>query len=337
MDPISQGALGAVASQNVATRRQLAIATALGVCAGMAPDLDIFINSATDPLLFLEYHRQFTHSLIFIPIGGLICALVCHLLVRRWGLKFTQTFKYCTAGYATHALLDACTSYGTQLFWPFSHQRVAWSNISIVDPLFTIPIVVLILFAAIKKRRWLARLAAIWVVLYLGFGWLQKERAEAAGWDLAHSRGHTPVRVEAKPGFANLFLWKVIYEAQDRFYVDGVRTGLAIQIYAGESMLKLDVARQFPWLNPDSQQALDIERFRWFSGGFVSVHPSNPNRIIDVRYSMLPNEIEPLWMIELDPNAAADQHIQYAHEHTNTDSAVEKLIAMLLGKDLQTL
>ena len=42
-------------------------------------------------------------------------------------------------GYATHGLLDSCTSYGTQLFWPFSDVRVAWDTMSIVDPLFTVP------------------------------------------------------------------------------------------------------------------------------------------------------------------------------------------------------
>src|SRR5690606_29471703 len=46
----------------------------LGALGGMAPDLDVIIRSASDPLLALEYHRHFTHSLAFIPIGGLLVA-----------------------------------------------------------------------------------------------------------------------------------------------------------------------------------------------------------------------------------------------------------------------
>lgn len=98
----------------------------LGLLCGLAPDLDVLISSSTDPLLPLEYHRQFTHSLIFIPVGGLICALVLYLLfARHRSLSFGATYLYCTLGYATHALLDSCTTYGTLLLWPFSDMRVA--------------------------------------------------------------------------------------------------------------------------------------------------------------------------------------------------------------------
>ena len=82
MDPVSQGALGAAAALVVAKPDQIRSAAMLGALAGMAPDLDVFIRSSADPLLFLEYHRQFTHALVFIPVGALICALVLGPLVR---------------------------------------------------------------------------------------------------------------------------------------------------------------------------------------------------------------------------------------------------------------
>ena len=227
MDPISQGALGAVASENLAPKKHLAVACVLGLLAGMSADLDIFIQSNDDPLLFLEYHRQFTHSLIFIPIGGLICASIFYFFVRtRWQLTFKQVVLYCTAGYATHALLDSCTSYGTQLFWPFSSHRFSWSNISIIDPVFTLPILILVILAAVKKRKIFARIATIWLLFYLGLGFVQNERAEQAAWAVVNDRGHTPLRLEAKPGFGNLLLWKVIYETEDRYHVIGVRAGI---------------------------------------------------------------------------------------------------------------
>ena len=333
MDPISQGALGAVASQNLVHRKHLAVACVLGLLSGMAADLDIFIRSDEDPLLFLQYHRQFTHSLVFIPVGGLICTSILYYFVRkRWQLSFRQVLLYCTAGYATHALLDSCTSYGTQLFWPFSDYRVSWSNISIIDPLFTLPIVVLIVLAAVKKKHVFTRIAAVWILAYLAFGFVQKERAQSAGLEVAHSRGHNPVRLEAKPGFGNLLLWKVIYEAEDKIYVVGVRAGIHKRIYPGQSIHKLDVERDFPWLNPESQQAIDIERFRWFSDDFVALEPGHPNRIIDARYSMVPDEIEGLWMIELSPDKAPEDHVNYVHEHSPGNGKDAKLWSMILDK-----
>ena len=89
----------------------------IGLLSGLAPDLDIFIRSSDDPLLFLEFHRQFTHSLVFIPFGGLICGAFIFLIVKKIStLTFKETYIYSTIGYATHGLLDACTSYGTLLF-----------------------------------------------------------------------------------------------------------------------------------------------------------------------------------------------------------------------------
>ena len=151
MDPLTQGVVGAAVSQQPANKKTILVATLLGFLSGLAPDLDIFIRSKHDPLLVLEFHRQFTHSLIFIPIGGLICAVVFYYLFsKRKGMTFKKTYIFTTLGYGTHGLLDSCTSYGTQLLWPFSDNRISWNTISIVDPLFTMPILVLIIFAAVK-------------------------------------------------------------------------------------------------------------------------------------------------------------------------------------------
>ena len=70
MDPISQGAIGAALATATHTRRKKLLTVALlGTLAGMAPDLDVLMQSPTDPLLFLEYHRQFSHALVFIPVS----------------------------------------------------------------------------------------------------------------------------------------------------------------------------------------------------------------------------------------------------------------------------
>jgi inner membrane protein len=81
LDPLTQGTVGALLPQLIG-KKNLGIIAMLGFLSGLAPDLDIFIRSSTDPLLSLEYHRQFTHSIIFIPFGGLSALqfLYLHLL-----------------------------------------------------------------------------------------------------------------------------------------------------------------------------------------------------------------------------------------------------------------
>ena len=335
MDPLTQGLLGSTAAQNTSKKQHIVIASILGFLAGMAPDLDVLINSETDPLLFLEYHRQFTHSLIFIPVGGLICGILLHFIfAKRRGLELKQSILFCTAGYATHALLDSCTSYGTLLLWPFSDIRIAWNNISIIDPLYTLPILVLLLSTAFSKNKLYAKIALAWVLLYPLIGVVQRERAKEMGWELASERGHQPIQLHAKPSFANLLVWKIIYETDNRYYIDAVRAGLQKNIYPGDSIKKLDVETDFPWLDPESQQARDIERFRWFSNGFVAVDPHNPNRVIDVRYSLIPNKLEALWGIELSKNADNNSHVRYTHTTQSRQNASKILMDMILNKQI---
>ncbi len=307
MDPITQAVLGAAAAQSVATRERTPWAGVLGGLAGMAPDLDVLIRSQDDPLLFLEYHRQFTHSLLFVPVGGLICAVVLFGLVRR-RMSFLVAYLYCVVGYATHGLLDACTSYGTQLLWPFSDLRVAWNNVSVVDPLVTAPMLVLVILAGYRRAPWLARVACAWAVAYLLVGVVQRERAESLGHVIASQRGHAPVRLTVKPSFGNLLLWKIVYEAGDRYYVDAARMGWTPTPFAGRSIEKLARSRDLSWLTHGSQQEADLQRFSWFSDGFISLDPKRGDQVIDIRYSMVPNQIDGLWGIRLDPEGAVDDH-----------------------------
>ncbi|MEP4485046.1 MAG: metal-dependent hydrolase [Halioglobus sp.] len=333
MDPLTQGVLGASLPQATQPARYALSAGVLGWLAGMAPDLDVLIRSSNDPLLFLEYHRHFTHALIFIPLGGFICGLVLHALIgRRFGLSLKRSWLFCTLGYGTHAVLDACTTYGTLLLWPFSDVRIAWNTVSVIDPLFTLPMLVLVIMAALKRRPLFACIALVWGASYLGLGVLQRDAATSLGMDLARQRGHEPVRLEAKPSFANILVWKVVYEAKGRFYVDAIRTGFAPKVFVGDSVLKLDVKRDLPWLDPASQQARDIERFRWFSNDYLAIDPRNPLQIGDIRYSLIPSQVAPLWSISLSPTAAPDQHVAYVTTRNPDSGQTDLLLAMLRGE-----
>ena len=332
MDPLTQGVLGAALPQAIAKRPFVMRAGLFGFLSGMAADMDTFIRSSEDPLLYLEYHRQFTHSLVFIPFGGVLCGLLLYWLIgRRWNLCIWQSLLFCTLGYATHGLLDACTNYGTQLFWPFSDARIAWNSVSIIDPLFTLPILVSIVLAGIKQNPVFARAALIWAVLYLSLGVYQREVAITMGKELAADRGHRLLRIDAKPSFANLLVWKTVYETSQRFYVDGVRLGFSKRVFIGSSIAKLNLSKDLSWLDPTSQQARDIERFLWFSDGYIAQDTMHQNRIIDVRFSMVPNEIVALWSIELSQTAGANTHVQFLNHRKNILEKTRKLWEMLRG------
>jgi inner membrane protein len=333
MDPLTQGALGASLSQSFSKKSHIFVVGILGFLSGMAADLDIFIRSSTDPLLFLEFHRQFTHALIFIPIGGLICAIVFHILIARHvELSFKQTYLFCTLGYATHGLLDTCTSYGTQLLWPFSNHRFSWDTVSIIDPILTVPLLALVIIAAVRKNPKFALAGFLWLVCYQFIGLYQNHRASEIGLQLATQRGHTPIRLNAKPTLGNLVLWRVMYETDEGFYTDGVRLGLKVKVFPGKLTPKFNMQRDFPWLNKTSQQAKDLERFSWFSQDYVSVDPNNPARVIDTRYSFLPNETRGLWSIWVIPHRQTNQHVEYKMDRDVTTGKRTKFFDMLFDR-----
>ena len=330
MDPISQGTVGAAFAQSTANKKNILRIGIIGFLAGLAPDLDVLIRSTDDPILFLEYHRQFSHSLFFIPFGSLIVALLIFLLVKG-SMGFKTVYLASFLGYATHGLLDACTSYGTQLFWPFSNERVTWNNISIVDPIFTIPVIILVAIAITKKRRIFSFFAIGWIAFYLSLGFVQYERALSAAMQLADSRGHNAQRLTLKPSFGNLILWKSIYQHEETFYVDAIRTVQSSTWCLGESIRIFDYQYHLPDLDKDSQQAKDIERFRWFSQDYLG-YDEEKKLVTDIRYSMIPNQIEPMWGLVIDDQQGKNEHAIWWTSRSLDQSQLDLFKEMLSGK-----
>ena len=210
---------------------------------------------------------------------------------------------------------------------------MAWNNVSIIDPIFTLTLLVLVIFAITKRSIRISYVAAFFTVSYLSLGVIQEQRASDVAQQLAGSRGHDALNLSVKPSFGNLIVWKSIYEHHGRYYVDAIRIIDTASIFEGDSIPKLEINRDLPWLNKVSQQADDIERFRWFSADHLALDPNDPYRIIDMRYSMLPNKLEGLWGIKLSPYAHSAQHIRWTANRSVSDRTenLKKLWSMIKG------
>ena len=335
MDPVTQGAFGAIFAQTISNKKKILFGSIVGCFAGLAPDLDIFIRSASDPLLKLEYHRQFTHSLVFIPIGALIVTFFSRILFKKY-LSWGETYFFSLLGFATHGLLDACTSYGTQLLWPFSSERISWNYISVVDPFLTIPVILAIIFAIIMKNKYLTLFGILYILIYLTFGAIQENRAEFVGKFIANLRGHNGKNLTVKPSLGNLFLWKTIYEDSGFYYVDAVRLFANSESCRGTKIKKLDLLNDFSELDKKSQQYKDIKRFNWFSQGYLG-KGIDENIITDVRYSAVPNEVDGLWGIRINLDKPASDHIDWVVNRRNYLEKWKRFFDLLLGKNCQEL
>jgi len=302
MDPITQGTLGAAAALAVFGERgklSPALIGWVGALGGMAADLDVLIRSSSDPLLAVEYHRHFTHSLTFAPIGGALAALPW-LVLKRVRENFRLVLGASVVGFLTHGPLDAFTTYGTLLFWPWSTQRVALSFISIVDLVFTIPLLIAVILAAQRGARTVARWGLLFAAVYLGLGAVQKGRAMDAQARLAERRGHHVERGEVFPSFMNLVAWRSIYQQHGRYYVDQVRVP-----FIGKNCTTTGSdLPESPNPHAKGPVAGRAHRLlRWFANGWVAKDPGDPTVLGDLRYSFLPFEASPIWGIRVDEEA----------------------------------
>lgn len=302
MDLVTQAAVGAIVALSVAPKNLVKRAAVVGALSGLAPDLDTLLGVSSDPLVSLEIHRHFTHSLVFIPFGATLVTLLVWLgSLRKW--SWHSIWWFALLGFSTHGLLDACTSFGTHLFWPFSMERTAWNIVSVVDPLFTIPVIGLAITSILNKRRFSAILGATWGMLYLFLCFHQHNIAIAEQGALVSSRGHYPERSVIKPSFGNNVLYRSVYEHEGIFYVDAIRVGwFSIpHIYTGSGIAKLEVKDVFPELDQPSQHKQSILRFQKLTDRFLVLHPGKKLVLGDIRYAMIPSSIRPLWGIRITP------------------------------------
>jgi inner membrane protein len=333
MDLVTQGLAGAVLAQSAARPAQVRLAAAIGAVAGLLPDADVVLGAPDDPLRNLELHRHFTHALVLAPVGALLVAALAWPLTRG-KLRFVQIYAFALLGVVSAGLVDACTSFGTHLLWPFSDARVAWNLVAIIDPLFSLLLLGGLVLALRRRSATPARVGLALALAYLLVALAQRERAESAARELARERGHDPVRLEVKPTMANVVLWRSVYLAEDRFHVAAVRVGWSgARTYPGGSVPRFD-ARELPDAARDSVLAEDIARFGRITEGYLARHPHRPEVLGDARYAMLPNSTIPLWGIVVDP-ARPDRHVEFVALREMNAAVRRDFLAMLRGRPLE--
>lgn len=223
MDSLTQLALGACVGLAVAGRRAGARkAAVLGGVLGTLPDLDVFLP-VDDPIDAFVLHRSWTHSLVMHALATPLLGEAARRAVRELRGERALAWLAVFLCLSTHALLDALTIYGTQLFWPLSTEPVGVGSVFIVDPLYTLPLLAATLWA-LARPAWTPPLrravgAALAVsTLYLGWSLIAQQAALAAAGRAFAAAGVAPVRVLAIPTPFNTLFWRVIAVEPDRYF-----------------------------------------------------------------------------------------------------------------------
>lgn len=353
MDVVTQCVLGAAAGQAFVGRRLPRTAWLAGLLGGYVPDADIFIKPAGDPMGGLLWHRFFTHGVGFIPAGALIASLP-FLLTRTGRSAWGWAYLAALAGIMTHAPLDACTSFGTCLWWPFTDKRVSWDLVGIIDPLVTLPLLMAVVWSVVlswrgrhdlerpvpfaqKPTRWrsvaLAGFVWAWVYIFV-IGGVANARARSAVESLAAARGHADVEgLRAMPQPASLLLWRSVYIHDGQVYSDAVHVlpFRSARVIPGVPQPLLTLERALERAGPITPvQRGAVEGFYWFTDGYVSSDPANPGVLGDMRYGIDPQRFSSMWGLRLPQPGEPDGGLLFGSLGSRGDRTTLLLDQLLL-------
>ena len=297
MDSLTQIVLGAACGEAVLGKKIGNKALLFGAIGGTIPDLDVFIG----PLLYgneiqaMAFHRGFMHSILFSVIGAFIFGWLVYKLYDKGKREHTTTIKNWMLLFFwalfTHPILDAFTPYGTQLFAPFSDYRVAFNNISVVDPLYTLPflisLIVLMFYKRTSKKRklWL-NLGIVLSSAYMLFTLFNKANVDSIFEKSLKDNRIIYSRFQIQPTIFNNVLWYGVAETRSFYYLG---------FYS-----LLDNEKTFKnWVKIEKQHNLipmqdeNLAILAWFSNNYYNVSKSDTNEFIysDLRYPLLnPND-----------------------------------------------
>ncbi|HIF98886.1 MAG TPA: metal-dependent hydrolase [Myxococcales bacterium] len=312
MDTVTQALLGAAVGQAGFSQKLGRRALVWGAIGGLLPDLDVLVMAGSDPFAEFVYHRGFTHSLWFGPVAGPIIGWAIWKSYRWRGRdgpgepgapSMRRAWMALMAlALFTHPLIDVFTSYGTQLFAPFSRERFALDAVGIVDFTYSGILIVGLVVGCFLHRQGRKPQAAALVALalswsYLGYGWWLNERAETQIEFALAQAGHSEAEVNSYPTFVQPFLRRFVARSGNQIWV-GFHTPLGGGVTRWE---------QFPATRPHPLVARLLatprgQIFAWFAMGELSarVLPDPQGfavEVDDLRYGFAESPQRGMWGI----------------------------------------
>ena len=152
VDSLTQATLGAAVGELVLGKRLGNRAIAWGALFGTLPDLDVLLSPLFDHAGWLWWHRGPSHSLLVMALASLLLARPLAKLWRQDKVGPVLAGWFVLLNWSTHVLIDCFTTYGTLVLWPFDDTRIAFNNLFIIDPLFTLPMLISLGWIAFLRK-----------------------------------------------------------------------------------------------------------------------------------------------------------------------------------------
>lgn len=269
MDSLTQAALGAAIGEATLGKSIGDKGAILGALVATIPDLDVLLTPFFSELQKVSIHRGFSHSLLFCFLLTFLLLILFRKLNWTREIEQWRLWWFGFLALLTHVLLDTFTTYGTQLFLPFSERRVGWDSINIVDPFYTVPLLIglaLVFFKyqpGTQQRRNANYVGLLISSSYLLFTLVNKQQVEQV-FELELQRQQITHKelLTVPVGIGNIS-WYSVAKADDDLFI-----GQYSRINSNRIVFE-----RFP-INDHLLADLDpflVDRMRWFSKGFYTV------------------------------------------------------------------
>ena len=303
MDSLTQIVLGASVGEVVLGKKVGNKAILWGAIAGTLPDLDVLLRYFTDEISSTQMHRGFSHSIVFAVLIAPLLAWIAkkiHFKLKEVSFKdWTKLFFWTTV---THPLLDAHTTWGTQFFWPFNY-RLAYQNIFVVDPLYTLPFLMFLIIVMTLKKDNPKRskfntiglsLSSTYLLLTLIFKWISFQEFKEG----LENQEIEYVEIDTKPSPLNSILWSSLIETDK-----GYRTAYYSLFDKQEITYSKEFLKNHHLLEPYLEQKV-IKQLIDISAGWYRIEEKNGKLLFwDLRFGQMGMDVNNasfLWYYELN-------------------------------------
>ena len=288
MDTLTQMVLGAAVGEAVLGRKIGNKAILWGAIAGTLPDLDVFVPLG-DVVKDFTYHRSASHSLFMLALATPLLVWPINKIHPSLREHRTRWLLLVYLAFVTHVLLDSFTAYGTQIFWPISNTPVFWSTIFIIDPLYTLPLLIGVISALVmsrsRSRGHLVCLGGLMLSsLYLSWTVIAKQlvvdrfESEIERQQINHSKLFTT------PAPFNSLLWRAVVISDEGYYES------YYSVFDKPGKLNFSFFPSDEGLLKGVDDSPAVQRLKWFSHGFYSVTLGDRDIVIsDLRMGIEPN------------------------------------------------
>lgn len=287
MDSVSQAALGAAVGEAILGKTIGNKAPLIGAIAATIPDLDVLVTGFFGPIEQLTLHRGLSHSFLFAAMFSPLFAILVLRIGRLHGPTLLQWTWLTFCCIVTHVLLDCFTAYGTGVFEPFSHTRVAFNSIFIIDPLYTIPLVIGLVVAMCtratnrRRQRWNMG-GLILSTLYLLAGLGIKQHVNSVFTTSLERQNLTFQQYISAPTPFNTLLWTVTAADENGYWV-----GYYSLLDSSTDIDFVFVERGDALMQPYKQTEA-FRQLQWFAKDYLIARQSESGILVsDIRFGSI--------------------------------------------------